>query len=107
MTSRAVKVALQRGFAKNAGGAGAELEASVSSSTLTGRQEHVRFVTPDNSGRNYAHRVLARQLQTTREANKIRRGRTASLQARDAARVERWRQRAAWKAEAAAGATSA
>lgn len=30
---------------------------------LTGRQEHVRFVTPQNKRRNFARRVLARQLQ--------------------------------------------
>ena len=39
-------------------------EASSSAAkVLTGRQEHVRFVTPQNKRRNFARRVLARQLQ--------------------------------------------
>lgn len=41
----------------------AVVESSTSSSALTGRQEHVRFITPQNSRRNFARRLLARQLQ--------------------------------------------
>lgn len=36
---------------------------SIPAKALTGRQEHVRFVTPQNKRRNFARRVLARQLQ--------------------------------------------
>lgn len=59
------RFAAERAFATEAEAVASSGAVAGEASKLTGRQAHVRFVTPQNSGRNYIRRVLARQLQVT------------------------------------------
>ncbi|KDD72664.1 hypothetical protein H632_c3055p1 [Helicosporidium sp. ATCC 50920] len=80
--------------------------AEEATSKLNPRQVYKRTVIPETKNRNQAHRMWQKSLRIEWQAKEQRENRKEAARQLQAARIARWRQRAAFKAEAHASATA-